>query len=163
KDGGAGGRIVLLAPRPGAGPHAEAATAGIENLARTLSIEWARHSITAVAVAPGARTPAGELAAVTAYLLSPAGAYFSGCLLDLRQSRVDEAERDRVDVDFELPPLLGDRFRQADHGGLAGGVVGLARVAERARGGGHVDDLAEHLPAFLALLLGGLAQVRRGR
>jgi len=27
---------------------------------------------------------AGELAALAAYLASPAGAYFSGCLLDLR-------------------------------------------------------------------------------
>ena len=86
-------------------------------------------------------------------------------VVDLRlgEARVDEAERDRVDVDLELAPLLGDRFRQADDARLAGGVVGLAGVAERARGRGDVDDLAEHLAAFLALLLGGLAQVRRGR
>lgn len=95
-----GGRIVYLAPPPDAGEHADAARAGLENLARTLSIEWARHGITAVAIAPGARTATGartaaaartataamaeEVAALTAYLASPAGAYFSGCLLDLR-------------------------------------------------------------------------------
>lgn len=77
------GRIVYLAPSPGA-EHADAARAGLENLARTLSIEWARHGVTTVAIAPGAATPPGEIAALCAYLASPAGAYFSGCLLDLR-------------------------------------------------------------------------------
>jgi NAD(P)-dependent dehydrogenase (short-subunit alcohol dehydrogenase family) len=79
-----GGRIVYLAPSADAGEHAEAACAGLENLARTLSIEWARYGITTVAITPGALTSAGEVAALTAYLASPAGAYFSGCLLDLR-------------------------------------------------------------------------------
>ena len=86
-----GGRIVYLAPSPDAGEHADAARAGLENLARTLSIEWARHGVTAVTIAPGAAGSstkaagvAGEVAALTAYLASPAGAYFSGCLLDLR-------------------------------------------------------------------------------
>jgi NAD(P)-dependent dehydrogenase (short-subunit alcohol dehydrogenase family) len=78
-----GGRIVYLAPAPAAGLHAPAARAGLENLARTLSIEWARHAITTVTVAPGAATPPGEVAAVVAYLCSAAGAYFSGCLLDM--------------------------------------------------------------------------------
>ncbi|HEV3033777.1 MAG TPA: SDR family oxidoreductase [Solirubrobacteraceae bacterium] len=77
-----GGRIVYLAPRGDAGEHAHAARAGLENLARTLSIEWARHGITAVAIAPGIAS-AAEIAALIAYLASPAGAYFSGCLLDL--------------------------------------------------------------------------------
>lgn len=77
-----GGRIVYLAPRGDAGEHAHAARAGLENLARTLSIEWARHGITAVAIAPGVAS-LDEVAALTAYLASPAGAYFSGCLLDL--------------------------------------------------------------------------------
>jgi NAD(P)-dependent dehydrogenase (short-subunit alcohol dehydrogenase family) len=79
-----GGRIVYLAPDPAAGAHAEAARAGLENLARTLSIEWARYGITPVTIAPGTATTTGEVAALTAYLASPAGAYFSGCLLDLR-------------------------------------------------------------------------------
>jgi NAD(P)-dependent dehydrogenase (short-subunit alcohol dehydrogenase family) len=83
-DGEHGGRALFLAPPPDAGPHAEAARAGLENLARTLSIEWARHGVTLVAIAPGETTAAGEVAALCAYLASPAGAYFSGCLLDLR-------------------------------------------------------------------------------
>ena len=64
--------------------YADAARAGLENLARTLSIEWARYGITTVAIAPGEKTAASEVAALIAYLASPAGAYFSGCLLDLR-------------------------------------------------------------------------------
>lgn len=79
-----GGRVVYLAPPAGGGEHADAARAGLENLARTLSIEWSRHGITTVAIAPGEATPASEVAALVAYLASPAGAYFSGCLLDLR-------------------------------------------------------------------------------
>jgi NAD(P)-dependent dehydrogenase (short-subunit alcohol dehydrogenase family) len=74
--------IVLLAPPPG-DAHAEAARAGLENLARTLSIEWARLGIRPVAIHPGATTPAGEVAELAAYLASPAGAYFSGCRFDL--------------------------------------------------------------------------------
>ena len=79
-----GGRIVYLAPAADAARHADAALAGLENLTRTLSIEWARHGITSVAIAPGRTTSAGEVGALTAYLASRAGAYFSGCLLDLR-------------------------------------------------------------------------------
>jgi NAD(P)-dependent dehydrogenase (short-subunit alcohol dehydrogenase family) len=79
-----GGRIAYIAPAPAAGEHARACCAGLENLARTLSIEWARYSITPVTIAAGEDTEPGELAAITAYLASPAGAYFSGCLLDLR-------------------------------------------------------------------------------
>jgi NAD(P)-dependent dehydrogenase (short-subunit alcohol dehydrogenase family) len=82
--GSATRRIVYLAPASAAGEHAGAGAAGLENLARTLSIEWARHGITLVTIAPGEATAAGEVAALAAYLASPAGAYFSGCLLDLR-------------------------------------------------------------------------------
>ena len=78
------GRIVYLAPNPAAGAHAGAACAGLENLARTLSIEWSRHAVTPVTIAPAADTKGEEVAMLTAYLASPAGAYFSGCLLDLR-------------------------------------------------------------------------------
>lgn len=77
-----GGLIVLLAPPPG-DAHAEAARAGLENLARTLSIEWARFGIRPVAILPGAGTPAGEVAELVAYLASPAGGYFSGCAFTL--------------------------------------------------------------------------------
>ena len=97
---GRGGRIVYLAPALDAGAHALAARAGLENLARTLSVEWARHNINVIAIAagggaggvptpdrPGPDNPAEELAALAAYLASPAGAYFSGCLLDLDTTR----------------------------------------------------------------------------
>jgi NAD(P)-dependent dehydrogenase (short-subunit alcohol dehydrogenase family) len=79
-----GARIVYIAPPPDAGELAGGARSGLENLARTLSIEWARHAITTVAVLPGERTSAGEAAALTAYLGSRAGAYFSGCVFDFR-------------------------------------------------------------------------------
>jgi NAD(P)-dependent dehydrogenase (short-subunit alcohol dehydrogenase family) len=81
--GARGGRIVYLAPPNDSGEQADAALAGLENLARTLSIEWARHGITTVAVASGAAM-ANEVAALIAYLASVAGAYYSGCLLDIR-------------------------------------------------------------------------------
>jgi len=86
--GGRGGKIVLIAPPPADGdPVAEAARAAAENLARTLSIEWARHRITTVALLPGPATTDAELAALAAYLASPAGDYFSGCRLALDHSK----------------------------------------------------------------------------
>jgi NAD(P)-dependent dehydrogenase (short-subunit alcohol dehydrogenase family) len=77
------GRIVLLAPRPGEVAHAGAVRASLENLARTLSVEWARYGITTTAIWPGARTTEQEVATLVAYLCSPAGAYFSGCRFEL--------------------------------------------------------------------------------
>jgi hypothetical protein len=80
--GGEGGRLIFVAPPAEAGPLAEAARAGLENLSRTLSVEWARHGITAVSVCPGEGAES-ELATVIAYLLSPAGGYLTGCRLDV--------------------------------------------------------------------------------
>lgn len=77
------GRIVLLAPRPGELRHAGLACAALENLARTLSVEWARFGITTVAVIPGAISSDDELAQLVAFLCSPAGAYYSGCRVEL--------------------------------------------------------------------------------
>ena len=80
---GNGGKIVLLAPRPTAGRHAGAARAALENVARTLSVEWARYGITVTAIAPGKATAAEEMAELVAFLISPAGDYFSGCRFEL--------------------------------------------------------------------------------
>jgi len=82
------GRIALVAPAADAGlpdqqSFARATRAGLENLARTTSIEWARYGITPVAIMPGPDTPKESLAALCAYLASPAGSYFSGCVLAL--------------------------------------------------------------------------------
>jgi NAD(P)-dependent dehydrogenase (short-subunit alcohol dehydrogenase family) len=77
-----GGLIVLIAPRPGS-PAAEAARAGLENLARTLSVEWARFEVRPVAILPGDATSSAEVAELVAYLASPAGAYYSGCAFTL--------------------------------------------------------------------------------
>ena len=77
------GKIVLVAPPPGAGELAGAVRAGLENTARTLSIEWARHGVRVVAVLPGDATAPGELGQLVAYLASPAGDYLSGCALTL--------------------------------------------------------------------------------
>jgi len=81
---GRGGRVVLVAPAPDGTPWAEASRAGLENAARTLSIEWARHSIMLMSIAPGEHTRAHEVGELVALLGSPAGAYFSGSQLDLR-------------------------------------------------------------------------------
>jgi len=72
-------KVILLAP-PRGGAHAEAARAGLENLARTLSIEWARFGTRIVAVLGGAPD---EVAETVAYLASPAGDYFSGTAIPL--------------------------------------------------------------------------------
>ncbi len=77
------GAIVLLAPGPGEAAHADAVGAALENLARTLSVEWARFGLTAVAIAPGARTSEEDLATLIAFVCSGAGAYYSGCRFQL--------------------------------------------------------------------------------
>jgi NAD(P)-dependent dehydrogenase (short-subunit alcohol dehydrogenase family) len=77
------GKIILLGPRRSAGPCAEAACAALENLARTLSVEWARHGVTSVMVSPGQRCQESDLAEVICFLCSAAGEYFSGCRLEL--------------------------------------------------------------------------------
>ena len=77
------GRLLLIAPRLDAGPHAPAARAALENLARTLSVEWARYGITAVALWPGPETTDAELAELACFLVSPAGGYFTGCRFEL--------------------------------------------------------------------------------
>jgi hypothetical protein len=77
------GKVVLIAPRPDAGPFATAARAALENLARTLSVEWARYGVSAVAIAPGPRTTDDELSELVCFLVSPAGEYYSGCVFEL--------------------------------------------------------------------------------
>lgn len=62
------GKIVLLAP-------ADTATAAaLENTARTLSTEWARHGVVITCIHAGAASEA-----LVAFLCSPAGDYYSGC------------------------------------------------------------------------------------
>jgi NAD(P)-dependent dehydrogenase (short-subunit alcohol dehydrogenase family) len=80
---GDGGKLVLLAPRPRDGAHAAALGAALENLARTLSIEWARYAIRPTAVLPGDATTDADVAMLIAYLASPAVDYFSGCAFAL--------------------------------------------------------------------------------
>jgi citronellol/citronellal dehydrogenase len=80
---GDGGKLVLVAPRPADGRHAEPARDALENMARTLSIEWARYGIRITTITPGDRTGDDSVAAIVAYLVSEAGDYFSGTRLDL--------------------------------------------------------------------------------
>lgn len=83
------GKLVLVAPPSDAGPLAGAARAGLENLTRTLSVEWARYGLTAAMVAPGPGTTDKQLATLIAFLLSKAGGYLSGCLLELGGATMD--------------------------------------------------------------------------
>jgi NAD(P)-dependent dehydrogenase (short-subunit alcohol dehydrogenase family) len=85
--GGRGGKVLLIGPRPDAGAFVEAARAALENLARTLSVEWARYGVTAAMIAPGSATSDEQLAELVAFLLSEAGAYVSGCRLELGVAR----------------------------------------------------------------------------
>jgi hypothetical protein len=50
-------------------------------MARTLSIEWARHGVRTCAVAPGDATDDEEAEALLAFLAAPAAAYLSGTAL----------------------------------------------------------------------------------
>lgn len=78
------GKLVLLAPRPDAGDHARAVAAALENLARTLAVEWARFGVRATVIVPGPRTTDDDLGALVAFLASAAGEYYSGCRFTLR-------------------------------------------------------------------------------
>jgi hypothetical protein len=62
------GKVVLLAPED------PATAAALENTARTLSTEWARHGIVTACVHARARSDA-----LVAFLCSHAGDYYSGC------------------------------------------------------------------------------------
>jgi hypothetical protein len=78
-----GGKVVVIAPRPDAGPFAGAARGALENLTRTLAVEWARYGITATVITPGNATTDDEIAQLVCFLVSPAGDYFSGCRFSL--------------------------------------------------------------------------------
>ncbi len=95
---------ITMSPRRGMPgmAHSSAARAAVESLTRTLAVEWGRHGIRLVAVAPGiVHTPAwerygldpdqiatvipagrlqaaDEVAAMIAFLASPAGDYVTG-------------------------------------------------------------------------------------
>jgi hypothetical protein len=73
-----GGKLLLIAPPP-CDAGAVAARAGIENLARTLSVEWSQYGIRTAALVPGEATDPDELAELVAFLASRAGDYYSGC------------------------------------------------------------------------------------
>jgi hypothetical protein len=62
------GKVVLLAPED------RATAAALDNTARTLSTEWARHGIVITCVHARARSDA-----LVAFLCSQAGDYYSGC------------------------------------------------------------------------------------
>jgi citronellol/citronellal dehydrogenase len=113
-----GGRVVNVTLSPHQGmpgmAHSGAARAGVENLTRTLAVEWARFGIRVTAVAAGhfgtdalekypqavrdtvAQTVPQqrlgrpeELAWLVAYLGSPAGDYLSGTVLTIDGARDD--------------------------------------------------------------------------
>jgi len=73
-----GGKVVLIAPRDDAPQRA-----ALENLARTLSIEWSRYQITTSAILPGEKTSDAEVGELVAFIASPAGDYYSGCAFTL--------------------------------------------------------------------------------
>jgi citronellol/citronellal dehydrogenase len=111
-----GGKIVNVTLSPHHGlpgmTHSSSARAAVENMTRVLSIEWSRFQIRLTAIAAGhfetealkkyprpvyegvARTvPLGRLgrpeehAWLVAYLASPAGDYYSGCVITLDGAR----------------------------------------------------------------------------
>jgi citronellol/citronellal dehydrogenase len=111
------GKVLSLTVSPHSGfpgmVHTGAARAAVENMMRTLSVEWARFGIRAVAIAVGqfdtetlrtkypkavvenvaGTVPLGrlgteeEMAWLIAFLASPAGDFFSGCVLTIDGAR----------------------------------------------------------------------------
>ncbi len=78
------GKIVCLSPPGGDGGAPEnAVRAAVENMMRTLSIEWARFGIRTVAIAPGTADADAEIASLVAFLASPAGDFHSGSVISL--------------------------------------------------------------------------------
>jgi citronellol/citronellal dehydrogenase len=116
------GRIISITASPHNGAPGFMATmaarAAVENMTRSIAIEWARHDVTAVAVAAGAfasevvwkkypkemtdkwaeRTPLGrigrpeELADLITFLASPLSRYVTGTVITIDGGR-DNAER----------------------------------------------------------------------
>ncbi len=114
---GRGGKVfsITLSPHNGMPgmAHSGAARAAVENLMRTLSVEWARFGIRLLAIAPGQfatqtllskypeaivdrlseTIPAGrlgserELASLVAYLASPAASFISGTVITIDGAR----------------------------------------------------------------------------
>ena len=112
-----GGKVVSVTLSPHHGMpgmvHSGAARAAVENMMRTLAVEWSRFGIRLVAVAPGqfdtetlrtkypkvivdnvsGTVPLGrlgteeEMAWLVAYLASPAGDFYSGCVITLDGAR----------------------------------------------------------------------------
>jgi citronellol/citronellal dehydrogenase len=112
-----GGKVISITVSPHMGfpgmVHTGAARAAVENMTRTLSVEWARFGTRLVAVAIGqfdtetlrtkypkaivdnvaGTVPLGrlgteaEMAWLMAYLASPAGDFFSGCVITLDGAR----------------------------------------------------------------------------
>lgn len=112
-----GGKVISITLSPHNGMpgmvHSGAARAAVENMMRTLSVEWSRYGIRLVAIAPGQidtevfRTkyppvvvetvpktiPLGrlgrpeEMAWLIAYLASPAGDFFSGTVITVDGGR----------------------------------------------------------------------------
>ncbi|MGH2956288.1 MAG: SDR family oxidoreductase [Solirubrobacterales bacterium] len=111
------GKVLSLTVSPHVGfpgmVHTGAARAAVENMMRTLSVEWARFGIRLVAIAVGqfdtetlrtkypkavvenvaGTVPLGrlgteeEMAWLISYLASPAGDFFSGCVLTIDGAR----------------------------------------------------------------------------
>lgn len=105
-----GGRIINVIANiergfPGM-VHTGAARAGVENMTKTLAVEWARHDITVVALAPGIVRSSGtvrygepllemgrqatpvkrlasedEIAQILVFLASPAASFITGCTI----------------------------------------------------------------------------------
>ncbi|MGZ5321636.1 MAG: SDR family oxidoreductase [Solirubrobacterales bacterium] len=112
-----GGKVVSITVSPHQGfpgmVHTGAARAAVENMMRTLSVEWARFGIRTVAIAVGqfdtetlrtkypaavvdnvaGTVPLGrlgteeEMAWLVAYLASPAGDFYSGCVITIDGAR----------------------------------------------------------------------------
>lgn len=77
----AGGRAIVVGPRPSDGEHGSALQASLESTVMTLGTEWARYAITTVAVLPRDGATDEDIASLVLFLCSAAGGYFTGTAL----------------------------------------------------------------------------------
>lgn len=77
----AGGRAIVVGPRPSDGEHALALQASLQSTVMTLGTEWARHGITAVAVLPREGATDEDVASLVLFLAGGAGGYYTGTAL----------------------------------------------------------------------------------
>ena len=123
-------------------PHDLDATVDLHDLAGDVVRAGAESHATSAATSSGWPTRPIGICACTSSSSSAGMPNASPSCAGGREPCLDEARRDRVDVDPKWRPLARERLRQPDHTGLGGRVVGVEGDAVDAVDRRDVHDLA---------------------